>query len=58
MAVQKYGNTDFVNVLLEKSFLTRLERIAEKLGTTPDIIISNALLLTLKMLEDKARKEP
>ena len=56
LTIQKCGNTDFVNVLLKKLFYTRLERIVEKLRTTPDVIISNALLLMLKRLEGKARE--
>jgi len=44
-------NTHFVSVTVEKPFYTRLEKTAEKLGTTPDVVISNALLLTLKKLE-------
>jgi len=47
----KYMNTHFVSVTVEKPFYTRLEKTAEKLGTTPDVVISNALLLTLKKLE-------
>ena len=56
LTVQKYGNTDFVNIFLEKAVYTKLERVAEKLGTTPDVIISNALLLALKRLEGKTRE--
>lgn len=46
----KYANTHFVNVMVEKPFYTRLEEMAEKLGTTPRLI-SNALLLIVKKLE-------
>ena len=58
LTIQKYRNADFVNVLLEGSVYTRLEKTAEKLGTTPDVLISNALLLTLRKLEGRTRKEP
>jgi hypothetical protein len=37
-------------------FDSRLERMAKKLGTTPDMIISNALVLTLRKLEGKTRE--
>jgi len=57
LTVQKYANTSFVNVVLVKPFYTQLERIAEKLGTTPDVIISNILLKGLKELERKIREE-
>jgi predicted DNA-binding ribbon-helix-helix protein len=40
-----------VNILVEKQFYTKLEKIAEKLGTTPDMLINNALLMILKRLE-------
>ena len=52
LTIQKYANTHFVNVMVEKPFYTKLERIAEKLETTPDVIISN-ILLTLKRLEER-----
>ena len=56
LSVKKYRNTKFVNIVLEKPFYTRVEKIAEKLSTTPDTIISNALFLTLKKLEVMRRK--
>ena len=46
--MKKYTNTHFVSIMVEKPFYTRLEKTAEKLGTTPDVLISNALLLTPK----------
>jgi hypothetical protein len=57
LAVQKYANTSFVNVFLEKPFYTQLGRMAEKLGTTPDVLINNALLLILKTLKEKVERE-
>lgn len=51
--MREYANTHFVNVMVEKPFYTRLEKTAEKLGTTPDVLVSNALLLTLKKLEKR-----
>ena len=55
LTVKNYANTKFVNIVLEKRFYTKVEKIAEKLGTKPDIIINNTLLLTLKKLEDMAK---
>ena len=49
--MKKYANTHFVNVMVEKPFYAKLEKAAEKLGTTPDVLINNALLLTLKKLD-------
>ena len=54
--MRKYANTSFVNVVLVKSFYTQLERIAEKLGTTPEVIISNILLKGLKELKGRLEK--
>ena len=51
--MRKYANTHFVNVIVEKPFYTKLEKAAKKLGTTPDVLINNALLLILKKLEEK-----
>ena len=56
LTIQKYRNTKFVNVLIEQRFYNRLERLAKTLETTPDVIISNALLLGLKNLEEKTKK--
>jgi len=56
LTVKNYANTKFVNIVLEKRFYTKFEKIAEKLGTKTDIIINNALLLTLKKLEEIAKR--
>jgi len=56
LAVKNYANTDFVNVILQKQFYIRLEGVAEKLGTAPDVIIGNALRLALKKLEGIAKQ--
>jgi len=50
IAVKAYGNTNFVNVMLEKKFYRQLEETAERLETTPDKLIYNAMLLILKGL--------
>ena len=55
LTIKNYANTKFVNIVLEKRFYMKVEKIAEKLGTKPDIIINNTLLLTLKKLEDMAK---
>jgi len=56
LAIKNYANTKFVNIVLEKRFYMKVEKIAEKLGTKPEIIINNALLLTMKKLEDMAKR--
>jgi hypothetical protein len=53
LTIQKYANTHFVNVVVEKPFYTQLERIAERLRTTPDVLISNILLKALKEIKEK-----
>jgi len=55
LTIKKYANASFINVLLEKPIYARLEKTAERLGTTPDVILSNAILLALKRLEGKER---
>jgi len=55
LSVKNYANTKFVNIVLEKQFYLKIEKIAEKLGTKSDILINNTLLLTLKKLEDMAK---
>jgi hypothetical protein len=42
---------------MDRKFYTQLERMAEKLGTTPEVLISNMLLKKLKELEGKLEKE-
>ena len=52
LTVKKYANTDFVNVVMQRRFYANFEKLAENLGTTPDVIINNVLVLTLtKMME-------
>jgi len=55
LEVREYANTHFVNVMVEKPFYMKLKEVSESLGTTPDVLINNALLLILKKLEEKAR---
>jgi hypothetical protein len=40
LTVKKYANTHFVNVMVKKPFYTKLEKAAEELGTTPDMLIN------------------
>jgi len=56
LTIKNYANTRFVNIILEKRFYMRVEKTAEKLGTKPDLIINNMLLLTMKKLEDMAKQ--
>jgi ParB-like chromosome segregation protein Spo0J len=51
LTIKNYANTGFVNIILEKRFYMKVEKIAEEFGTKPDTIINNMLLLTMKKLE-------
>jgi len=48
LTVKKYANTRFVNVMVEKPFYIKLEKAAEELGTTAEVVINNALLLIVR----------
>jgi len=50
VAIKAYGNTNFVNIMLERQFYRQLEETAKKLETTPDKLIYNAMRLILKRL--------
>jgi hypothetical protein len=50
LTVKKYANTDFVNVVLQRRFYANVEKLAENFGTTPDIIINNVLVSTVRKL--------
>jgi len=56
LEVREYANTHFVNVMVEKPFYMKLKEVSEKLGTTPDVLINNALLLIVKKLEEGGNK--
>lgn len=48
VTTKTYGNTNFVNVMLEKKFYRQLEEKAKELETTPDKLIYNATLAIMK----------
>jgi hypothetical protein len=50
LTVKKYANTDFVNLVLQRRFYANVEKLAENLGTTPDVIINNVLVSTVRKL--------
>jgi hypothetical protein len=57
LTVKKYANTNFVQVLLEKRFYANVERLAENLGTTPDIIINNVLVSAVRKLMEASNRK-
>jgi len=50
LTVKKYANTDFVQVTLERQFWEDVERLAENLGATPEIILNNVLVWAVRKL--------
>jgi len=46
-----------MRIQIDRKFYTKLEKAAEKLGITPDVLLSNILLKKLKELEGKLEKE-
>lgn len=55
LTVKKFANVNFVQVILEKRFYSDVEKLAEKMGTTPEIIINNALVWAVKKLTEFSR---
>jgi predicted DNA-binding ribbon-helix-helix protein len=55
--IKTHENEDPVRIKIERKFYTQLERTAEKLGITPEVLLSNILLKKLKELEGKIEKE-
>ncbi|MEM3702828.1 MAG: hypothetical protein QXX79_00175 [Candidatus Bathyarchaeia archaeon] len=52
LTVKKYANVNFVQVMLDKRFYANIERVAEHLGITPEVIINNVLVWAIKKLMD------
>lgn len=48
LIIQKYRNTDFVNIVVKRSLYEKLEEKARKLETTLDNLMYKAILLVLK----------
>lgn len=48
LSIRTYTNTNFVIIMVKKSFYEKLEENAKKLETTPDKLIYNAMLRILK----------
>lgn len=55
--VRTYVNANFVNLTIEKKFYESFEKIAHKLGVTPQTLINNAMLMVLKEIEKITRIE-
>ena len=50
ISIVNFKNTQFVNILLDKKFYSKIELASNNLGIKPDKIIGNALLTALKVL--------
>jgi len=53
--LSSYSNTNFATVLIEKRFYLKLKETAHKLGIDLDIVINNALILTLQRMNQLAK---
>jgi len=51
LEVKNYANTDFVQVIVQKRFYSRIEKLASRIGTSPETIINNALTSSVIELE-------
>lgn len=51
LEVKNYRNTDFVQLVLLKGFFSRIEKLALRIGTTPETIMTKALISTVVELE-------
>lgn len=51
LIIRTYANANFVNLALEKRMYQDFERVAERLGSTAETIICNAMILILKEIE-------
>lgn len=48
LEVKDYTNTDFVHIVMEKNFFVKIAKLANEVGTTPEVIINNTLVLVLR----------
>lgn len=51
LEVKNYANTDFVQVIVQKGFYSRIEKLASRIGTSPETIINKALISSVIELE-------
>lgn len=56
LVVKKYANVNFVHVVLERRFYENIEKLAENLGTTPDLIINNVLVSMVRELRENSNR--
>jgi hypothetical protein len=52
--LKSYTNTSFVNLVLEKRIYKRFDRLSERLGVAPEILINNVMLMALEEIEKVA----
>jgi hypothetical protein len=55
--IEIHENEDPVRIKIDRKFYAKLEKAAEELGTTPDVLINNALLLILKRAKRKGERK-
>lgn len=54
--LSNYSNTKFATIIVEKQFYLKLKEAAAELGVDADVIINNALILTLQKVEKLAKE--
>jgi hypothetical protein len=51
LVIKTYANANFVNLTLEKKVYQDIERFAERIGSTAETIIGNAVILMMEEIE-------
>jgi len=54
-SITNYSNTEFATIILNRRFYLKLKEAASALDVNPNIILNNALLLTLRQVEKLAK---
>lgn len=53
LEVKDYANTDFVNFVMGRDYYSKIERIANKMGVTPEGIINATFISILKKMSNE-----
>jgi len=52
LEVKDYTNTSFVNIVMDRDYYSKIERMASEIGATPEAIINVAFVSILKMMSN------
>jgi hypothetical protein len=58
LEVKDYANTDFVHIVMDRKYYSKIERLASQIGTTPDVMINGALTSLLRKVVDDSDPVP